>query len=103
MAENKRVRKTVRIEEVQTTEDKILGNPKVVKTKVKKTYEDSSISYKITNLQVDNKPVIVTGELVETFIGCKNLKARNDLKDGTPEVITKDLNGNDMYKIEVIN
>jgi hypothetical protein len=84
-----------------TTEDKILGNPIVEKVKTIKHYEDETVKYKITNLQVANKPIVVTGDVVEAFIGCKNLEARKALREGATKVITRDLNGADMYKIEV--
>jgi hypothetical protein len=85
-----------------TAEEKIFGAQEVVETKIIKSYEDSSIRYKITNLQVKNKPVIVSGDLVESFIGCKNIDARNALKSGANKVITKDFYGKDIYKIEVV-
>jgi hypothetical protein len=44
---------------------------------------------------------VVTGDVVEAFIGCKNLEARKALREGATKVITRDLNGADMYKIEV--
>lgn len=86
-----------------TTEDLILGNEPITETKIIKTYEDESVRYKITNLQVKNKPITVTGDLVETFIGSGNKAARKSLKEGALKVITKDSSNRDMYQIEVIS
>lgn len=87
---------------IQTDEDKILGNPEIIEDIKTVHYEDKNRKYKITNLQVKNKPIIVGGHLVETFIGSKNKEAREALKTGALKVITKDLDGENMFKIEVI-
>lgn len=98
------VKKEVKkVKEVLTDEDKILGKTPEIKTVVTVKYESPDIKYKITNLVTKNNPIIITGDLVETFIGAGNLKEREELKRGAKEVITKDGNGNEMYKIEVLN
>lgn len=87
---------------LQTDEDKILGNSIVTEEIKNIHYEDKNRMYKITNLQLKNEPTIVNGTLVESFIGSKNIEARKDLKNGALKVLTKDIFGNEMYKIEVI-
>lgn len=86
----------------QTNEDKILGKQKDDTVSLNIDYESPKRKYRITNLVVKNNPVIVTGDVIETFIGCKNKEARQDLIDGMTKVITKDIQGEDLYKIEVI-
>lgn len=85
-----------------TAEDKILGAKPEIVTKTIYNYENPDVKYKVTNLQVKNTPVYVTGDVVETFIGNRNKNARYALKEGAKEVITKDLNGDEIYKIEVV-
>ena len=58
--------------------------------------------YKVTNLAVNNTPITVTGDLIETFIGSNNKRARQLLKQGAKKVISKDFDGKDNYKIEKI-
>lgn len=105
MVEKKPVKKTVKKvveKKVATTEDKILGNvvEDVVKTVV--AYEDKSIKYKVTNLKVNNGAEIFDGTMIETFIGSNNKEARLELINGAKKVITKNGNGEDAYKIEVV-
>ena len=83
-------------------DDKILGKEPEKKQFVKTNYEAADRVYKITNLRVGNKPVIVSGNHVETFIGSNNKAARILLKQGTEKVVTKDYDGNDEYIIEVV-
>lgn len=92
------------VEEIKpiTTEDLILGNAPVKEVKKVVSYEDASITYKVTNLKTNNNPMIVTGEAIEVFIGSNNKEAREDLKNGAKVTITKDYNKNDEYKIEVV-
>lgn len=85
-----------------TDEDLILGNAPKVTEKIIVDYESAERKYKVTNLSVKNKPVTVTGTLIETFIGTRNREAREELKNGALKVTTKDLRGNPTYKIEVI-
>ncbi len=90
------------VETELTEEDLILGNAPTVTEKVIVDYESVERKYRVTNLMVKNKPITVTGNLIETFIGTKNRTAREELKGGAVRVTTKDLRGKDMYKIEVI-
>lgn len=85
-----------------TTEDLVLGKPTETVIKQIYNYEASSVKYKVTNLMKNNNPTIVTGDVIETFIGSKNKEARNQLKSGAKAVITKDYNNKDEYKIEVV-
>lgn len=103
MAANKKLKKKIIVEEPVTAEEKILGKQGLMRTKLVKAYEDRAIKYRVTNLQVKNNPVIVNGTVIESFIGSKNLEARNALKEGAEKVITKDLHGNDMFQIEVLD
>lgn len=98
----KNIVKTIEEAKPTTAEDLILGNAPLKETKKVVSYEDPSIEYKVTNLRLNNEPMFVTGEVIEVFIGGNNLIARQDLKDGKKEVITRDYNNKDEYKIEVI-
>lgn len=93
---------TKKVKEVLTDEEKILGKVAEVKTVTEIKYESPEIRYKITNLTVKNTPIIVNGDVVETFIGSGNVVQREELKQGAKEVITKDGNGKELYKIEVL-
>lgn len=86
----------------QSDEDKILGIPEEKKVSKNIDYENPKMQYKVTNLKLKNTPIVVTGDLVETFIGQSNKEAREALKDGEKSVITKDCNGEKEYKIEVL-
>lgn len=93
---------TAKNKKSKSAKNKILGINKVeFKTEVI-NYEDKAITYKVTNLTQKNTPIIVNGQLVETFIGGKNQEARKQLRIGADEVITYDNKGNELYKIEVI-
>ena len=96
--------KDTKKKEAASEEDKLLGtvNPEIIKKTVE--YESPERKYRVTNLQVKNKPVVVDGSVIETFIGSKNLTARKELKEGAKKVITKDpITKENLYKIEVIN
>lgn len=97
----KPVKKVIETEKI-SNEDKILGK---VADSIEFTvydYENPQTRYKVTNLLINNNPVTVSGAVIETFIGSKNLEAREELKKGAKKVVTKDINGNSMYKIEVL-
>ena len=80
----------------------VMFNPEIIKKTVE--YESPERKYRVTNLQVKNKPIVVDGSVIETFIGSKNLTARKELKEGAKKVITKDpITKENLYKIEVIN
>ena len=85
-----------------TPEEQILGvqPERVVKTTV--DYESPERFYKVTNLEFGNTPVKVDGSVIESFIGSINRDARKALKEGAEFVITKDMNGKEIYKIEVL-
>ena len=85
-----------------TTEELILGKKKPLKQQKRINYEDTNILYNVTNLQMKNKPITVTGDLVESFIGCKNEVARQDLKSGKKRVITYDPQGKKLFRVERI-
>lgn len=85
-----------------TDEDKILGVKENTVTVLDVKYESPTIKYKVTNLELDNGYITVSGDLVETFIGSNNIEARKALKKGAKEVFTNDVNGKHLYKIEVI-
>lgn len=86
----------------QTDEEKILGSKPESCIDKEIDYENSTRRYKVTNLVVENNPVEITGDLIETFIGTNNLDARKSLQEGANEVITVDKYGKELYKIEVI-
>ena len=82
-------------------EDKILG--KKIKPKTEKfiDYENPDLKYRITNLIVNNNPVIVDGSVIEGFIGGYNDKARTDLQKGAKSVTVYDkLSQKPIYRIE---
>lgn len=92
----------VEIKKQPSEDDLIVGKTEEIEVKTELNYEHPSRLYKVTNLVVKNNPVEVTGEFIETFIGSLNLDAREALKGGAKEVITKDYHGNNQFKIEVI-
>lgn len=94
--------KTKTITKKLTTEEKILGFPEKVEVITIDDYEDKSKFYKVTNLEVNNKPTIVNGSVIETFIGAKNNSAREELKRGIKKVYCKNIHGENIYKIEVV-
>lgn len=100
MASNSRTRTRIN---KQTDEEKILGIKPTVTVYKNCNYEDKNIQYRVTNLEVNNNPIYVRGNLIETFIGARNTEARQQLKDGKKEVICKDTYGKQLYKIEVID
>lgn len=100
MATNNRTRTRIN---KQTDEEKILGIKPSVTSYKEHNYEDKNIQYRVTNLEVNNNPIYVRGNLIETFIGAKNTEARKQLKNGEKKVICKDIYGKQLYKIEVID
>jgi len=95
-------KKTIKRTKPVTDEEKILGVQPEVETIQELDYEDEKRLYKVTNLQVKNKPVIVDGSVIETFIGNSNKPARRALKEGAKSVTTKDIANQELYKIEVL-
>lgn len=101
MVENK-TRRTKN--KTRRTKNKILGIEERIEVCNKSVnYEDKDILYKITNLIQNNNPLIIKGNLVETFIGGGNQEARIQLRKGAKEVVTHDNKGQKLYKIEVID
>lgn len=96
-----RVTKKV-VKKTQTDEDKIFGNEPTVEVQTKVDYESEDRRYKVTSLEQGTTPVIVNGTVIETFIGFKNRDARKALIEGARKVICKDMNGKEVYKIEVL-
>lgn len=96
------VTKVVQETKVLTNEDKILGVKEETVEKIEVSYDNPNTRYRVTNLEVENAPTIVSGDVVDMFIGSKNREARNELKAGAKKVITKNFYGKDLYKIEVI-
>ena len=92
----------VKVETILTDEEKIFGKTPEIVEQVTVDYESPNRNYKITNLEVKNNTVIVSGDLVETFIGSANLEARKQLIRGAKEVVTVDNFGKKLFKIEVI-
>lgn len=87
---------------VQTEEEQILGVEPIVETVSVIDYESPERKYKVTALHKGATPSIMNGTVIETFIGSTNREARAELINGATKVITKDGNGKDAYKIEVI-
>ena len=103
MATKRPIKKRVVETKKLTDEEKILGEKPVTKTLVSVDYESENAKYQVTNLEYGNTPVVVNGTVIETFIGSNNREARKALKEGAKEVITRDMNGKEIYKIEVID
>lgn len=97
-----KISEVVEVTKPATDEEKILGGGDTVKTQIEINYESPKILYKVTNLAVNNTPITVTGDLIETFIGSNNKRVRQLLKQGAKKVISKDFDGKDNYKIEVV-
>ena len=98
----KRATKTVITKKEPTTEDLLLGKETKEETNKIINYEDKAICYQITNLKLNNNPIVICGNAVETFIGSKNSVARQKLISGEKVVFTLDTNGDEEYKIEVV-
>nr|DAY81791.1 MAG TPA: hypothetical protein [Caudoviricetes sp.] len=88
-------------------EDKILsGATEEVITKEVYDVFNKNVSYKVTNLQLRNKPSYMAGSMVEQFFGTDNKEAKEELMAGTKTVIIYERNAADkqvpLYEIEVI-
>ena len=90
------------VKKVQTDEDKIFGNEPTIEVIKELHYESAERKYKVTPLEEGTTPVFVNGTVIETFIGITNIDARRALREGAKKVVCKDINGKDMYKIEVV-
>ena len=100
MAEKKATKKIVK---KQSVEERILGaEPEIIDTQ-EIDYESPERRYKVTGLHKGATPVFVNGTVIDTFIGVTNRQARKDLIGGALKVVTKDGNGKEAYKIEVID
>jgi len=85
-----------------TTEEKILGKAKKEKVVTPRDYESKEILYRVTNILSPNTPITVRGDVIETFIGCRNIVAREGLRAGEKMVYTYDITGRTQYKIELL-
>jgi hypothetical protein len=103
MAENK-TKKRVATKKVvtQSVEDRLLGVEPTVEVVKVVSYESPERKYRVTGLHDGATPVLVNGTVIEAFIGSTNRDIREALIAGAKEVITKDGNGKDAYKIEVL-
>lgn len=102
MAENKTKKRTVTKKVTQSIEDKILGIEPVVTEVENFNYEALEVKYQVTALHDGATPVVVNGTVIEAYIGSTNRDVRVLLKEGAKKVITKDGNGKNAYKIEVL-
>jgi hypothetical protein len=102
MAENKTKKRTVAKKITQSIEDKILGIEPVITEVENFNYESPEVKYQVTALREGSTPVVVNGTVIEAYIGSTNREVRALLKEGAKKVITKDGNGKDAYKIEVL-
>ena len=103
MAENK-TKKRVATKKVvtQSVEDRLLGVEPTVEVVKVVSYESPERKYRVTGLHDGATPVVVNGTVIEAYIGSTNRDVRVLLKEGAKKVITKDGNGKDAYKIEVL-
>lgn len=88
-------------------EDKILsGATEEVITKEVYDVFNKQIGYKVTNLQLGNKPSYMAGTMIEQFFGSDNQQAKEELMSGAKSVIIYEQNSIDeqvpLYKIEVV-
>ena len=90
------------VKKVQTEEDKIFGNEPTTEVQTEVDYESAERKYCVTSLEKGTTPIFVNGTVIETFIGLSNREARYALKEGAKSVVCKDINGKDIYKIEVV-
>lgn len=98
----KKIVEMIEVETKLTDEEKILGKSTEKTKEFVINYESPDILYKVSNLVLNNNPMYVTGQFIESFIGNSNIEARKQLKKGEKEVVTKDADGHEAYKIEVI-
>ena len=90
-----------------SVEDKILnGATEEIITEEVFDVFNKKISYKVTNLQLGNKPSYMAGTMVEQFFGSDNQQAKEKLMAGSKSVIIYEQNSKDeqvpLYKIEVV-
>lgn len=90
-----------------SVEDKILnGATEDIITEEVFDVFNKKISYKVTNLQLGNKPSYMAGTMVEQFFGSDNQQAKEKLMAGSKSVIIYEQNSKDeqvpLYKIEVV-
>lgn len=90
-----------------SVEDKILnGATEEIITEEVFDVFNKKISYKVTNLQLRNKPSYMAGTMVEQFFGSDNQQAKEKLMAGSKSVIIYEQNSKDeqvpLYKIEVV-
>jgi hypothetical protein len=90
------------VKKIQTDEDKIFGNEITAEVIKEYDYESADVKYRVTSSVEGTTPVIVNGTVIETFIGLSNRDARKALKEGAKEVTCIDVNGKEVYKIEVV-
>lgn len=88
-------------------EDKILKEAKEeIITKEVFDVFNKNVSYKVTNLQLGNKPSYMAGSMIEQFFGSDNNEAKEELMAGAKSVIIYEENVTDrqvpLYEIEVI-
>lgn len=103
---DKKKEKKVKMIEVETEledEELILGKSREVYKITIINYENPEVLYKVTNLKLKNNPMFISGQFIESFIGSNNIEARRLLKRGEKIVVTKDADGEDYYRIEVID
>lgn len=91
---------------VPTVEEMILNNAqeKVETHEVYDVFNDKCV-YKVTNLEINNKPSYMAGTMIAQFFGTDNAKAKEELQKGAKEVILVEHNGDktiELYKIEVV-
>lgn len=90
-----------------SVEDKILNDAKdVIVTKEVYDVFNKNVAYKVTNLQLKNKPSYMSGSMIEQFFGSDNQKAKEELLTGAKSVIIYEENIENglvpLYKLEVI-
>lgn len=102
MSDNKTKKRATTKKVTQSIEDKILGIEPVVTEVENFNYESPEVRYQVTALHDGATPVVVNGTVIEAYIGSTNRDIRTLLKEGAKTVVTKDGNGKDAYKIEVL-
>lgn len=90
-----------------TIEEMILSNSEE-RTEVKEVFDvfNPEIAYKVTNLQLNNAPTYMPGNMVAQFFGTDNANAKTELESGAKSVILIEQNAKgetvELYRVEVL-
>ena len=83
-----------------TIEEQILGATDEIKIKKVVDYTSKKRKYQVYNL-LKNRTYTLDGLAIGTILGL-NTNAREELKEGAKKVTIKDVKGQELYNIEVV-